>query len=377
MGGARVVTGESRQPTDPSQVTAVVFAGASGPPAERQGRNKNYFPLRGRPVVQFQLDLLASLGVPRIVLVTEPERAEALRLSGSTIVLRSSAKQSDNFVTVRRQVEWGESERALVLFGDTPLLSEGVVRDFLARCAAAPADFHHGLVPHAFAEPYSAFYPAHHVGRTPFHLKEFTARLGCLSLMRPAGFDAEEARRAVNTVMAGRKQDPGAGGLLAVILARLRVVWGGVRFIGPVGAWMGLSAIFSHWLYERGFRPIARVSARPVTLSRLDGVAERLLGCSARFVPCPFGGASLDVDSETDLEVLEQHLESMLRLNALQERLARKLVEPGFDLSAASLDALARFDPESAAEIRRHPDLYRRQRKILLELTPAQLRSAA
>jgi CTP:molybdopterin cytidylyltransferase MocA len=352
-------------PRDPSRLTAIVFAGASGPPAARGGLNKNYFTLRGKPVVQHQLDVLAAMGFRRTVLVTELSRARALTLPCDTTVLPSSPFQSSNFVTVRRAVSFDADERALVLFGDTPLIAPGAVLDFLARCAANPADFHHGLVPYAFAEPFMDFFPRDREGRQPFHLREFPARLGCLSLMRPAGYDPETTRQAVNTVMAGRKQDTGRGGFFSILVARSRVVAGGLRFFGPMGLWLGLSAIVAHWLHERGFPKGARFVARPVTLARLDGVTSKLLGCSARMLACPFGGTSLDIDSEADLAVAEKHFDQLARLQAVQERLVTKLVDPGFDLGPECLRALERFDPEAASEVRRHPEVYREQQRIL------------
>jgi hypothetical protein len=361
---------------DPQAMSAVIFAGAAGRPAGDRAGNKNYFVLRGQPVVQRPLDLVRSMGFGRIVLATEPARAEQLDLPPGTLVVPTSAGQADNFAAVKRAVEFGDEDRALVLFGDTPLVTAGAVHDFLARCAGAPADFHHGLVPYAFVEPFMDFFPKPWTGRRPFHVREFTARLGCLSLMRPAGFDPEAARKAVSTVMGGRKQDPDRGGLLAVLVARARVIWGGLRFLGPVGAWMGLSATLSHWLNERGFPREARLAARPVTLARLDWVGARLLGCSARFVPCPFGGASLDVDSDQDLAVHERHFEPMRALQEVQERLVGELVDPSFDLSERSLARLGRLDARAAAEFRRHPQVYLEQQRILQRFAPAQTAGA-
>ena len=350
-----------------ADLTVAIFAGSSGQPAEGEGLNKNYFELRGRPVVQYQIDLVRRLGFRRMVLVTEPARARGLELPKDLILVPSSRRQSENFRAVKQLVPFREDERCLVLFGDTPLLSEGVLRDFVGRCESEPADFHHGLVPYAFAEPFMDFFPRPWTGRQPFHVREFRARLGCMSLLRVAAFDPDAHRRAVESVMRGRKQDPIGGGLVRHLVARARVVWGGLRFIGPLGLWMGASAILAHWVHQRGFPHGARLIRRPVTLSRLDGVAARLLGLQSHFVPCPFGGASFDVDTESDLAVHERYFEDMRQLQALQERLVRKLSDPDLELGPDSLSALERFDPEAAREIRRHPEVYRDQRRILLE----------
>ena len=362
----------------PSRVTLAIFAGASGKPAEK-GRNKNFWTLRGKPIVQRQLDLARDIGFARIILITETARLPELDVPPDTVVLEAAGRQSETFAHVKSAVAWGPDERCLVTFGDTPLLSKGAILDFLERCRRNEADVHHGLVPYVFVEPFMDFFPRDHFGRRPFHVREFRARLGCLSLCRVSVFDPEETRRSVQAVMAGRKQDPepGAAGFASILLARWRVLWGGLRFVGPTGLWMSLGAVTAHWLHERGFPKAARFFRRAVTLERLDVVFSKLLGCRARMLPCPFGGTSLDVDNEVDMLVHEQYFDHMLALQALQDRVARKLVEPGFDLSWEALAALDRFDPELAAELRRHPEVYRRQQKILLSFPTAGLRTLA
>lgn len=365
-------TGNEREPDSysPAALTVAVFAGRSGPPSDA-GQNKNFFSLGGRPVVQRQLSLIASMGFKRTILVTELSRLSELSLPPGTITLEASRKQDENFAAVKDAGAFGPEDRCLVLFGDTPLVSRAMILDFLARCRAAPADVHHGLVPYVFAEPFMEFFPRDHFGRRPFHVAEFRARLGCLSLCRPHGFDPHAARSRIAAVMRGRKQDARGFGLPGVLLARLRVLWGGVRFVGPVGAWMGLSAIVSHWSHERGFPGAARFLRRPVTLARLNDVATRLLGCPSRLLPCPFGGASLDIDNDIDLSVHERYFDNMQALESLQERIAARLLEPSFDLGWEQLAALDREDPVLATELRRHPEAYREQRRILQAFPPA------
>lgn len=359
------------------RLTVVIVAGSSGPPVEPEGWNKNFLVLRGRPVVQRQLDLVGSMPFARRVLVTEPEHLPEVEVPPGTLVVPASRSQSENFARVKAAVEFGEHDRCLLLFGDTPLVTPGMVRDFVRRCELAPADFHHGLVPFAFAGPFMDYFPRPHQGRRPFHVREFLARLGCLSLVRPARFDPEATRKAIRTVMRGRKQDPEQGGLVSHLRARARVLWGGLRFIGPLGVWIGACAILAHWLHQRGFPKGARMARRPVTLGRLDAVATKLFGCSSRFVACPFGAASLDIDSRRDLEVHERYLDQMERLTALQERLAVELVDPALELTPEGLRRLERFDPEAAAEIKRHPEVYREQQRILLEAERAVQRGAS
>jgi hypothetical protein len=320
--------------------------------------------------VQWQLDLVQSLGFAHILLLTETMHLRELDLPPGTRVLETSTRQDENFAAVKAAVSFGPDDRCLLLFGDSPLVSAPMVADFLARCRVRNADICHGLVPYVFVEPFMEFFPRSHVGRTPFHVAEFRARLGCLSLARPAAFDPRAMRSGIQTVMRGRKQDPGTGGLGAMIAARARVLWGGMRYMGPWGVWIGLAAIAAHWSHERGFPALARVLRRPVTLARLDEVATRLLGCPAAFVPCPFGGASLDIDSETDLEVHERHFDPMRTLQRLQERIVTTLADPAFELTPEQIDALARADPAAAVEIRRHPEIYREQQRIL-RLVPA------
>ena len=85
----------------------------------------------------------------------------------------------------------------------------------------------------------------------------------------------------------------------------------------------------------------------------------------------------MDIDNTVDLVVHERHFDEMKALQALQERLAEKLVEPEFDLTPDCLATLERFDPEAAAEVRRHPAVYQEQRRILRAFAAADSRTIA
>ena len=348
----------------PANVTALILAGSSGPGSEAE-RNKNFFRLRGRPVVQRAIDVARSMGFARVVLVTERARIRELDVPESTIVLESSSRQDENFSAVKAAVRFEAEERCLVIFGDTPLVSAAMIGDFLARCRAHPVEICHGLVPFAFIEPFTAYFPRDRAGRKPFHASEFTARLGCLSLVRPAAFDPRPVRARIQVVMQGRKQDPIGGGLWATALARARVLWWGTMFFGVRGTWVAVAAILAHFVHERGFPAAARWLSQPVTLARLDWIASRLSGCSMRLVPCPFGGASLDIDTEADLAVQEQYWEELVALQDLQERIVARLGDPAFDLGAGPLAVPDDADAAIVAEIRRHPEVYREQQRIL------------
>ncbi|MEM7244743.1 MAG: NTP transferase domain-containing protein [Acidobacteriota bacterium] len=361
--GRERTTGDGAPSFVPRDLTLAIFAGSSGKPGAG-GQNKNFFLLDGRPLVQRQLDLARELDFKRVILVTDEKRVGELELPPRTTVLPSQPRQAGNFRLVKSEVTFADDERCLVLFGDTPLISSGTVSDFLNRAAAVPVDFHHGLVPQVFVEPFLDYFPRPLKGRQPFHVREFLARLGCLSLLRVNAFDPEATRAAVSTVMQGRKQDPD-GGVVAHAMARFRVLWGGLRFLGPKGLWLGTAATLAHWVHERGFPHGARLFRTQVTLGALDKVCTRLLGCESRFLVCPYGGASLDVDTEVDLEVHGRHLTQLQDLHSLQGRLASQLVEPGFVLDEEHLRSLERFDPTAAGELRRHPELYQEQQRIL------------
>ena len=83
----------------PSRLSVAIFAGPSGRPAEK-GLNKNYWPLRGRPVVQRQLDLVRAMGFGRIILVTELKRLPELDVPTGTVTLEGAARQSENFAKI-------------------------------------------------------------------------------------------------------------------------------------------------------------------------------------------------------------------------------------------------------------------------------------
>jgi len=340
-------------------VASVVFAGPSGAPA-RRGQNKNFFRLRGQPVVQRALDLLEALELPRIILLTTPERTWELRLPAGTVIVPSSRRQSENVRRAREAIgPVGPEDHALVLFGDTPLLSRACVEDFLARCSRIEADFVHGLVPQPFVDPFLRFSAHRGVGRRPFATREFWSRVGALFLVRVQRLDPGFAARATDAYMSERKQDTG-GGYLAHALVRGRMILTMSRYLGFRGTALGLRAALAHSLRVHGFHRPAEAVRRHVTLAAYEAGMTRMLGLRARLIPCPFGTASLDVDDEGDLAVFEGNWEEMSRLAATGERLLPVLADP-------ARDPLAQADPEVAEEMRRSPEIYSEQRRILLE----------
>lgn len=295
------------------KVTALVLAGASGVFA-RQGKNKNFLPLRGRPVVQYVLDTLAETSLRRIFLVTDPERASELDLPDGTVVLPASRRQWDNISQgVQAGRPWRREDRLLLVFGDTPLLRPAEIEDFLERCGRNDAVVHHGVVPQSAVDPFVAYFPEGERNRRPFAAGEFWARPGALTLLQPARLDLERMARPLDMFMAGRKQNP-PGGPLPRLKARGRFFVTCIRLLGPGGIVMALKFVAAHFLQGVGLPRLADIVRRRLPLSVPERAVERILGCPVRLLPCPFGAASLDVDDEESLAVLEVRWEELNRL---------------------------------------------------------------
>jgi CTP:molybdopterin cytidylyltransferase MocA len=335
------------------------MAGASGLPAMK-GQNKCYWPIRGRPVVQRLLDVLREREIPRLFLLTEAERTTMLDLPPGTEVLASSRRQSQNLVKAREALREATPDgHALVLFGDTPLLCHECLDDFLARCARDPADLIHGLVPYAFTEPFMRFYPHRGTRRRPFATREFWARLGALTLVRPTRVDTLYAVPRIERFMGARKQDPGES-YLAHAMARARMLVAMFRFLGVRGLWIGAVAALAYSFRFHGFPHGAETLRELVTLADYGRETGRILRCQARYIPCPFGGASLDVDTEDDLNSFEEHWDEMERVARVGHDLIPLLSEP-------ERDPFAEASADARVEMEMYPEAFREQRRICLD----------
>ena len=111
----------------PTKLAAVVMAGGLGT-RMRSERPKHLHPILGRRMIDWVLDAAQPLGPDRLVIVASPDTASAF--DGASVAVQERPLGTGDAVRSARQAVAGADE-VLVLSGDTPLLTTGLLTELL------------------------------------------------------------------------------------------------------------------------------------------------------------------------------------------------------------------------------------------------------
>lgn len=185
--------------------------------------------------------------------------------------------------------------RVLALSGDIPLVQSAEIEAFLAAAVFSGADYAAGLTSEESLEP---FYPTRDrpgIRMAYFQLREGRFRQNNLHFARPLRVDHRER---IERMYRHRYQRNVADALrLAIAILRTRVV--------------GLSTVWGFVLLHLAMKLDLAGRRRPsdflrrfLPASRVEWSISRMLGGEFRLIRVPSPGAALDVDRESDFEVL-------------------------------------------------------------------------
>lgn len=235
------------------QVDTIVLAG------DKEGRSLT--PIGARPMLGWVIAALLACGnVRRLAVVGPPELASVLP-AGVTLV---AAGKTSVDSALKGAAVFPEAEWLLLVTGDVPLLKPEAIRDFLSRCQERPADFYYPIVRR---ETNEKIYPQ--VKRTYVRLREGTFTGGNMVLIKA---------RALN-ICAARGQE----------LVRLRK--------SP----LALSRLI-------GLRFIIYFLMHRLCIAEAEEHFSRLLGAKGLAIISPYPEIGIDVDKESDLELVRQAL---------------------------------------------------------------------
>lgn len=177
---------------------AIVLAGGGAEPGLSSGTpNKGFLEIAGRPLVVHVISALQQArGVGRIAVAGPPDALRAVLPPGVSVVAAGGTIM-DN--VVRAVQILGATEATLVAASDIPLVTGPVVEEFLAACAAQPADFHYAIVP---KEAMDRQFPA--AQKTYVTLTDGTFCGGSLMMFNPKVID--RVRPFVERLIAARKK---------------------------------------------------------------------------------------------------------------------------------------------------------------------------
>jgi bifunctional UDP-N-acetylglucosamine pyrophosphorylase/glucosamine-1-phosphate N-acetyltransferase len=125
---------------DTHSLSAIVMAAGQGT-RMRSAIPKHLHPLLGRRMVDWVLAAVQPLGPDPLVVVTSPDTADALRdLDSATIAAQDEPRGTGDAVASARTAIGSGDGDILVLSGDTPLLTEELLRELVDGHRSAGAD---------------------------------------------------------------------------------------------------------------------------------------------------------------------------------------------------------------------------------------------
>ncbi len=134
---ARAKAGVMNQP-----IFSVIVLAAGQGTRMRSDRHKVLHPIADKPMLLHLLDTVATMGAERQVVVVGKGREQiqaALDGRGVTIALQSEQKGTAHAVQMAQQALDGASGAVLILYGDTPFVTEATLQRMLDRLSAADA----------------------------------------------------------------------------------------------------------------------------------------------------------------------------------------------------------------------------------------------
>lgn len=218
-------------------------------------------PIGSRPMLTWVVEALLSSGNIRHLAVAGPPELAGILPEGVTLVPpgRTTVDSALNGAAVFPEAEW-----LLLVTGDIPLLKPEAVRDFLARCRERPADFYYPIVRR---ETNEAAYPQ--VKRTYVRLREGTFTGGNMVLIK--------ASALINCASRGQE------------LVRLRK--------SP----LALSRLI-------GFGFVFKFLTHRLRIVEAEKHFSRLFGVQGVGIISPYPEIGIDVDKESDLELVRRAL---------------------------------------------------------------------
>jgi hypothetical protein len=344
---SRNISGGDQQVSEPApKVDAIVLSGTHLDKRRLiRNLNKAFLPLGGPVSLELVLEAVRRAGRVGRLFVVGPEEDLVRRVPPERWgyrVVPQAGRMLDNAWRAYRLAEESLPGRAaadrdhrpyLFLTSDIPLAVPEAIDDFIERCFALEArrgetvDFFPGLADEVALAPFYPRVSRRGIRRPYMELNRQRLRLANIYLVRPGRIRNLEV---LQQGFAARKltQWKSVARLTSAFLKNP----GGIRGAAHVACFQAAS------LLERsGMTRLSGWVRRSLKLPIIERSASMMLGCRFAAVVTPYGGLSLDIDDETDYEIIRENL-SVWREHQrtlLSEALAPS-GEPGAAVASAS-----------------------------------------
>jgi len=199
--------------------------------------------------------------------------------------------------------EW-VAKPVLYTSGDIPFIIPEAVTDFITRCLPISHDFYFGMNERRDVLPYHGTEKQSGLQRPYLQFHEYSARSANLSLVRPKKIgNATLIQQSFNV----RKLKEWRNVLkLIKILYRVPGGFKAIRYVGLFQVAKVLSNYRPEWL--------SRQIRRLLPVFKIEAAATRLLQTDVKAILSPYGGLSVDIDTEEDYRIIDERFEDWLEL---------------------------------------------------------------
>lgn len=244
---------------------AVILAGGGKTDefARRNGSvNKALIPIGGKPMFEYVFTALRNSQYIQEIIIVGPVREFEKYVMPGVRVFEDTGDMVDNCLMAIHQLP--QDKRAAVVTSDIPMLTAGVLDNYLAGLEALDGDFFYPVIT---KETNEARYPG--VKRTYATLREGVFTGGNLFVLDPRV--ADFVARQIRSFVSQRKN----------VLAMSSLI---------------------------GFRFLFRLLTKQLAIPEVEKRMSEILGCRAVAVVCPYPEIGTDVDKESDLELARKVL---------------------------------------------------------------------
>ena len=254
-------------------ISALILAGSSTPEKDRlveytRGGPKALIPIAGEPMIAYVIRALSGSRYIRHMVVVGFEKPLDIDSPVPIDYIPAPGAMVDNFLAGMQYIadQWPETVAIVGSSSDIPLITAPMVDEFIASCLRSDYDLYYNVVERSVME---GRFPTSE--RSYVRLREGSFAGGDLSMLRPA---AMQANLELVRALAGERKS---------VQHQARLI---------------------------GWRTLALLLLRRLSIPRAEARVSQVLGIRGRLVICPHPEIGMDVDKPFQLEIVRAELEA-------------------------------------------------------------------
>lgn len=283
----------------------IFFMAGEGPDSNKvYGQNKCLFPIKGKPVIEYMLDVFYDIGSKNIYMVGDKKELKRKLGSDNLNYIDCCGNLSTKVSRLLNDFSFSSEEPILVVSGDTPLFNKKLLHYFIGKCDLDKADFFHPLVPRENIEYFNKYFKRGYIST-----RDIDLRVNCMNFLKPAKCDF----RYIQDITDNRKIDPNdkdfgnCSNPKNLLMTALRAL----GFAGLLKvAVMRSTLMLSYTKYNNLFR----FMKQSIVIDDLEKYCGKIFKTKANAIISPYAEGTLDIDSEGDADVYRNKMNELENL---------------------------------------------------------------